>query len=271
MEGLMRRACILLLAVCAVLAVASSVGVPAQAGSKVSDEPLRAPSRADPPPPNFRIHLPLVAVSSALGVWTTVVEEGFETPPGDLWDFWDFNEGTGGYYHWARRDCRPYAGSYSAWAVGGGASGALLACASNYPDNVDSWMAYGPFSLEDATAASLSFRLWLDIGADDDFRICVSPDGDRYACRALTYQPDGWGSVPFPLDNNLTGFDMRRQAQVWVALNLVSGQSANSSEGAYVDDVVIRKCTGGICQTLASAASAPAAGRSERFTGFRYR
>ena len=131
-------------------------------------------------------------------------------------------------------------------------------------------MAYGPFSLEDATAASLSFKLWLDVGTDidDGFYICVSPDGDIFACRELTYQPPSdWGTVPFPLDDNLTGVDMRGQKQVWIALNFVSDLSVNFPGGAYVDDVVIRKCAGGICPTAGSSASALAAGRVRRSVG----
>jgi hypothetical protein len=269
----MRRACTFLLTACAVLALASSAGDTAQAAPRAGGEHLRAPGPVDPPPPDHLVHLPVVAAGLEEGVWTTVVEEGFEAPPGDLWHFWDLNGVTGGDYTWARRDCQPYAGSYSAWAVGGGAGGALLPCGSNYPDGVDSWMAYGPFSLEDATAASLSFRLWLDVGTDidDGFYICASPDGDIYACWLLTYQPTGWAPVPFPLDDNLTGVDLRGQNQVWIALKFVSDLSVNFPGGAYVDDVVIRKCAGGICPTAVSTGAQPSAARWREVQGVKIR
>jgi hypothetical protein len=269
MEGLMRRACTFLLAACAVLALGSGAGSTAQAARGFDGGRPRAPSPlVDPPPPDFFVYLPTVAGGLPAGVWTTIVEEGFETPPGDLWDFRDLNEGTGGIYHWARRDCQPYAGSYSAWAVGGGANGASLPCGSNYPDRVDSWMAYGPFSLEDATAANLSFRLWLDIGSDDEFRICVSPDDKVYNCWSLSYQPPPWERVPFALDNDAV-VDMRGQSQVWVALNFVTDLSVNFPGGAYVDDIVIRKCAKGICSPAGSSGSTPAAGRVWRSAGAR--
>jgi hypothetical protein len=265
----MRRACTFLLTACAVLALASSAGDTAQAAPRAGGEHLRAPGPVDPPPPDHLVHLPVVAAGLEEGVWTTVVEERFEAPPGDLWDFQDLNEGTGGDYTWARRDCQPYAGSYSAWAVGGGAGGALLPCGSNYPDGVDSWMAYGPFSLEDATAASLSFKLWLNVdpALNDTLQILASSDGSIYNGVYLTYQPDDWSPVTFYLDNRQPGVDMRGKSEVWIAFEFVSDGSVNFPGGAYVDDVVIRKCAGGICPTASSSASAPATGRVRRSTG----
>ena len=265
----MRRACTFLLAACAVLALGSGADSTSWAVWGFDGERSQAPSPlVDPPPPDFLVYLPTVSGGLPQGAWTTIVEEGFETPPGDLWEFKDLNGVTGGDYTWAGRDCRPYAGSYSAWAVGGGADGASLPCGSNYPDRVNSWMAYGPFSLEDATAASLSFRLWLEVGAElyDGLHICVSPDGGIYTCWLLTYQPTGWAPVTFPLDDSAV-VDMRGQKQVWIALNFVSDLSVNFPGGAYVDDVVVRKCAGGICPASGSSASAPAASGVWRSAG----
>jgi hypothetical protein len=39
-----------------------------------------------------------------------------------------------------RKICRPHAGSYSAWVVGGGADGSGLTCSNEYPISTDSWM-----------------------------------------------------------------------------------------------------------------------------------
>ena len=100
-----------------------------------------------------RVYLPLVArgeSAPAPGTWVTVLEEGFEAAPGPLWQFRDDNGADPGVYQWGRRDCQPFTGSYSAWAVGGGADGELLPCDSTYPDNVQTTMIYGPFSLADA-------------------------------------------------------------------------------------------------------------------------
>ena len=113
-----------------------------------------------------RIYLPLVARSEptpAPGTWITVLAEGFEAKPGPLWQFRDDNGASHGAYQWGRRDCQPFTGgSYSAWAVGGGADGEKLSCGSTYPDNVQTTMLYGPFSLADAKMAQMRFGLRYD-------------------------------------------------------------------------------------------------------------
>jgi hypothetical protein len=253
----MRRIGFIILAVCAVFAAGSAAGGLALAAARTVDDRFEPLQPAASPTPSYWVYLPLVARDSGVGTWTTVIEEGFEMTPGSLWTFWSF----GGAFNWAARTCRPHSGSYSAWAVGGGASGNTLACLSSCPNDVDSWMAYGPLSLEDATAANLSFEHWINVGTapDDGLWICASSDGDIYYCRQLTYQPTGWGPVTFPLDNNLTGVDMRGQPEVWIALEFVNVGTTPIPEGAYVDDFVIRKCAGGLCQTAASAGAEPAA------------
>jgi hypothetical protein len=265
----MRRAGIFLLAACAVLAAGSAASSLARAASRSSDERLQAPQPAETPSPTFFVYLPMVTRAWVEAEWVTVVDEGFETPPSDLWKFWDANEETGGVYSWARRDCRPYGGSYSAWAAGGGADGASLPCGSNYPDNMNSWMAYGPFSLADATAARLSFKLWLDVDPELKDTLCVyaSSDSANYKGFCLTYQPTDWGPVTFRLDDDLAGVDMRGQPQVWIALNFVSDGSISYPGGAYVDDVVVRKCVGGTCPESSGSTPLPAAGRAGRSVG----
>jgi hypothetical protein len=252
----MRRIGFIILAVCAVLAAGSAAGGLARAAARTVNERLEPLQPAASPTPSYRVYLPLVARDSGAGTWTTVVEEGFEAPPGGLWDFWSF----GSTYYWGRSPCRFYAGSYSAWAIGGGGGG--LACQSNCPDDVDSWMAYGPFSLKDATAANLSFQHWINVGTApaDGLRICASSDGDTYYCRQVTYQPIGWGPVPlFHLDNEQLGFNMLGYDTVWVALYFRNVGTITVPEGAYVDNFVIRKCVGGLCPTATGAGAEPSA------------
>ena len=118
-----------------------------------------------------RIYLPLVArgeSAPAPGTWITVLEEGFENAPGSLWSFFDYDGTTSGEYYWADRTCHSLTGSRSTSAVGGGSDGAALSCNSDYPDNADSWMKYGPFSLADAQMAELRFNYYLrDLAAGD--------------------------------------------------------------------------------------------------------
>jgi hypothetical protein len=256
----MRRIGFILLAMCAVLAAGGAAGGLARAASVAAIEhlgPLQ-PAATATPTPSYWVYLPLVVRVSGVGAWSAVVEEGFETAPGSLWESWNF-----GGYQWAWRNCRSHTGSQSAWAIGGGTGGGTLACFSDCPDNVDAWMAYGPFSLADATAAELSFYVRLNVGTDpnDGLWVCYSLDGDQYWCRQLTYEPTDWGSLTFPLDNALIGFDLRLTSPVWIAVEYVNSGTVTVPEGAYVDDFVIRKCTGGLCEmAVSSGADLPAVG-----------
>ena len=153
-----------------------------------------------------RIYLPLVArgeSAPAPGTWITVLEEGFEAAPGPLWQFRDDNGADLKVYQWGRRDCLPFTGSYSAWAVGGGAGGEMLACDSAYPDNVATSMIYGPFSLADAKMAQVRFKLRYDqVLSGDDFCWYAS-DGTVAGGLCLNAQPSGWTT----LDLNLGALD----------------------------------------------------------------
>jgi hypothetical protein len=59
--------------------------------------------------------------------WVTLASEDFEGSFPGSWRVRD-NDGTiNGEYYWAKKSCRPYAGSYSGWAVGGGGRWRCLA------------------------------------------------------------------------------------------------------------------------------------------------
>ena len=117
-----------------------------------------------------QVFLPLISknFASGGGAWTTIVSTDFEgTWPGP-WQLAGGNDPTAGQHFWGKRNCVAFAGSYSGWGVGGGAQGSALGCGANYPDNAISWMVYGPFSLTDASAAELQFKLWSNTEADYD-------------------------------------------------------------------------------------------------------
>jgi hypothetical protein len=270
----MKRVGIALLIIAAVLGLGSAAGGLARAASKAVYERSELPAPAETPSPSFFVYLPLI--TRDLGTWVTIVQEGFEAPLGSGWEIWGFPDLNDRIYSWARSDCRSYAGSYSTWAVGDVTGGTPLDCSGphpdDYPDNVDSWIAYGPFSLADAIAANLRFRLWLNLAADpdDNFNICVSSNGMTYDCWTLTYEPDPWGQVIFPLDNPAV-VDMRGQDNVWIALNFYSDPNVNAPEGAYVDDVLIRRCEAGTCPTSASAGAQPSAAQWRKVQPVRIR
>jgi hypothetical protein len=175
----------------------------------------------------------------------TIVSEDFEGSfPGTTWRVFDNNGTTNGEYYWAKKNCKAYAGSNSGWAVGGGANGAALACGSNYPNNAQSWMVYGPFSLVGATAADLRFKLWLNSELNYD-GVCqmASINGTNFSGGCTTGNTQGWIDSVLDLTSagslgNLTG-----QPNVWIALMLSSNSSNNNPEGAYVDNIVLRKCS----------------------------
>ena len=150
-------------------------------------------------------------------VWTTLLTEDFE---GDFPGVWELDDANSTGYMWGKRDCNPFAGSYSGWAVGAGSLGSMLACGSNYPDGVDTWMVYGPFSLADAQAADLSFQLWLnsEISEINGDRMCryASIDNVTYNGICTSGNTAGWidrvldlGSVELPgqLDGPTAGVD----------------------------------------------------------------
>jgi hypothetical protein len=189
-------------------------------------------------------YLPLVLGQSgpAPPGWITIVSEDFEGSfPGTGWQVVDEN-GDGGLYHWGTRDCRASGGSYSAWSVGAG--DASLGCGADYPGDVFSWMVYGPFSLADATAAELVFDWWSDSAGSDEFFYGASTDDYSYRGVHITGDHTSWttGEVfdlsAVPDFGSLLGED-----QVWIGFSFGSG-SPGDEEGAYVDNVLVRKRIG---------------------------
>ena len=177
--------------------------------------------------------------------WTVIFTDTFEGPFPGPWQVY------GDTYYWGKRDCRPYGGSYSAWAVGAG--GGPLACFSDYPDAVDTRLVYGPFDLSDATAADVVFSLWVDTAEEDDYAFfCaagesgVTPNqpGDCGGYETSSY---GWADASLDLANVPYVGSLLGEAKVWIVLQFYSNGSDNSGEGAYVDNVVIRKCTHDTC------------------------
>jgi len=188
--------------------------------------------------------------------WTTIVSTDFEGAFPSPWIVEDNDGTTNGEYYWDLRPCKAYAGSYSGWGVGGGANGNGLECGSNYPDNADSWMTYGPFSLVGATAADLKFKLWLYSESDND-TVCrsASLNGSDFYGICTSGNTNGWVDKVLDLTNVYTLGDLRDKPNVWVALIFSSNGSVNYPEGGYVDNIVLRKCTAASCPAGAAPAS----------------
>jgi hypothetical protein len=192
-----------------------------------------------------RVFLPVVArgyTPQATG-WAVLLEEDFEGGSPNEWQLIDQNP-VEGLYTLGQRSCRAYSGTQAGWLVGGGA-GADLGCQSAYPRHVEAWAVYGPFSLAGASAAELAFQIWLNSEPDyDGLFVGASTDGVSFHGYTISGNSAGWR--PYRLDlgavpelGNLAG-----QERVWVALIFVSDGVVRLQEGAYIDDIVLRKYMG---------------------------
>ena len=133
--------------------------------------------------------------------WTNITTEDFESSfPKTGWQVDDNQPGSGEYY-WGKRTCRPRSGSYSGWAVGGGANGGGLSCGSNYPNNAFSWLVYGPFSLVSATDAEMLFDYWVKSELDfDELFVGASINGNDFYGSTVSGDTGGSGLRQFRLD-----------------------------------------------------------------------
>lgn len=204
--------------------------------------PSFSPTPTDTPPtPSFSP----TPTPTSRACWVTILSESFEAGFPGVWRVSDSNS-QAAPYQWGKRACRPYAGSYSGWAVGGGASGSALACGSNYVDNADCWMLYGPFSLQDASTARVSFQYWLQTEQGYDKLFCgVSIDGDSFHTWPLSGSSNGWQQFAGNLNDITDAFDLAGQSQVWLGFLFQSDASLSLPEGVYLDDIVLSKCVAG--------------------------
>ncbi len=161
---------------------------------------------------------------------------------------------------WGPSTYRAASGSGSAWCAGGGT--APQSPGTTYVANQNSWMVYGPFSLADATAASAEFDLWLKSEQDYDFvKWMISVNGTNFSGYQTSGDTGGWQHVTFDF-SDVTSITAVGAAQVWFAF-IFRSDSNLEYEGAYVDNLVIKKTTaGGGCTYSISptSASVPAAG-----------
>jgi len=199
--------------------------------------PTRTPTRTLTPTPT-RTRTPTATPSG----WVTIKNETFEgTFPGD-WTVLD-DDPDSGLYYWGKRDCKAASGSYSGWAIGGG-DGASLACGSNYPNSVEAWMIYGPFSLADATAATMTLKYWLNSEEGfDELLWGASVDGSWFYGYVDSGNSGGWKDGSLDFSDVPTLGDLRGESQVWVGIRFLSDESIIYAEGAYVDNILIRKNT----------------------------
>ena len=178
---------------------------------------------------------------SAVDGWTTIMSEGFEGAfPNSIWRVGDANGSSYGDYYWDDTSYMAYSGYWSAWAARGGANG-LNPYFYNYPNNMRSWMTYGPFDLRNTTDAKLTFNFWNRSEANYDyFQWLVSVDGTNFYGYQVSGDSAGWRTVIFDLKavpglGNLTG-----RSSVWISFRFISDSSV-TLKGPFVDNVVLQK------------------------------
>jgi hypothetical protein len=172
--------------------------------------------------------------------WSTIFSDDFESGfPGSAWDVWRSNRSAEAVWDiW--RCWYGDSADKSAGCAAGGAEG--IGCDGRYPNNMDSWIVYGPFSLAQPgiTAAELSFNFKVESEENSDyFYAAVSTDGDQFSWVRWsgTVAPGSYTMdlSDAPGEGNLLGYE-----QVWIGFLFQSDWSEAPGVGAQVDDVVIR-------------------------------
>jgi hypothetical protein len=167
--------------------------------------------------------------------------ESFEDSfPGPGWTILDESE-DGFDRSWGADDYFPASGNLSAWIASSGAD-SLDPEFSGYPDDLDSWMYYGPIDLSEAIDFYTYFSLaFVSRSGDVYLYLVVSHDGEWYGAWYWTgnFGPD-YHVWRVSLDD-FVGFD-----DVHVAWVFQSMREAPSEyfKGPFIDDLyVIRRTT----------------------------
>jgi len=198
----------------------------AQPAKMVLESPIEI-SRAEPP---------LEPADPQAG-WQYIMTDGFEGAFPGVWSLYLDPGATDAY--WGKDNYRSHSGSYSAFCAKSGTAG--VNPPNHYPNNMDAWMIYGPFSLADATDAKVDFWLWLKSESDYDFVDCMaSTDGTYFYGTAWWGDSGGWQFSSFDLTNVYTLGNLCGQPQVWIAFIFTSDDTI-TNKGAFVDDIVLRK------------------------------
>jgi len=161
---------------------------------------------------------------------------------------------------WGPNKCLAYEGSYDGWVEAVGPDGHPShtdspACTSptGYNDNFQSWMVYGPFSLEGKTEGGVSLQFLLDTEYEHDTcGVYASINGENFSGTAYWGDSGGW--IPWPAEygdfsdwpslGNILG-----EPQVWVAFIFDSDSSHTGSadKGCFLDNINISSGGGTDC------------------------
>jgi hypothetical protein len=171
------------------------------------------------------------------------MKEDFETRfpnPSSLWMVFDNDGAENGEYYWGTDDFNPYQGEHSAWCARSGANG-LDPENNNYPNNCNSWMVHGPFSLRNAIAGTLEFSFWLRSELGQDWLSWLfSTDGMHFSGTSTSGNVGEWQNETINLAYTPLGNLIGTTSPVWIAF-IFTSNSQNRDQGAFIDNIRITK------------------------------
>jgi M6 family metalloprotease-like protein len=157
---------------------------------------------------------------------------------------------SGGPTGWGQVTCKQKSGTGAAWCAAG--DSLPQSPCTQYASNEGAFMIAGPFSLADASDGTWDFDIWYDVddgGNPDDPADAVywvwSLDGRNYYGYGTAGESADWEHVSLKL-SDLTmddGTPIVGQPMVYFAFVFIS-DATTQREGAYVDNVVIKKIIG---------------------------
>ncbi len=180
------------------------------------------------------------------GNLVTVLNDGFEGAfPGGVWQVF-LGSGVMVDAYWGKTNSVSNTGSSSVHPAAAGTS-AINVGVDSYPDNMGSWMIYGPFSMADAQAGQISFAFINDSEFGFDYLYALISTTSDFAVSAQ-YSHSGLQSDWAPFIVDLASLDtigsVIGQQQVYLALYFGSDGSQGGF-GPAIDDVQITKLTSG--------------------------
>lgn len=166
------------------------------------------------------------------------IKEGFESAwPNGAWYTFDNNGSTGGTLCWDDENWIAKKGSWSGWPAGGCAGG-LNPNNSYYPNNMDSWMVYGPFSTSGAKNGNLKFNYWNQSEEGYDYLYwCVSPNYADWYCDWHTGSTANKWKVGKINLKSVPGYgSMLGDSSVYLAF-VFQSDSSEVDDGPFIDEV----------------------------------
>lgn len=193
----------------------------------------------------------LAAQSIGATALQTIKFEDFEAAFPNEWQFFDGNGPTGGEQLWTDVPCVAHTGSWSGWPAWEGGLNGNNPCApgfAGYPNNVNSWLIYGPFNISGAQAASFNFYFTMVTELCNPISLCdylfwgASTDGVNFSgVAAAGDYTQTCGIFTKDGDFCFASLDLKPYAgapQIWVAF-LFNSDAGDSFAGPFIDDISV--------------------------------